>query len=129
MQLPADAGPGRNGLQALGSARQYAKRYLFCDVLNIVTVGLDDDASSISFIDERQQKLLRRAILTVGADEAKLLAIYGAKAISDIPKGQIYEAAQRQIEAKYRTKLQNEGDDAQEISYKLAKLWTVEGAK
>lgn len=124
LQLPADAGPGRNGLQALGSALSYAKRYLTCDLFNIVTVGQDDDASSVGFIGEREVNLLQRVILTVGVDEAKLLTIYGAKALSDIPKGQIYEALQKQIEAKYRAKLQNEGNDTQEIGYKLGKLWS-----
>src|SRR5712671_2893952 len=28
MQLPPDAGPGRNALQAIGSAQSYGKRYL-----------------------------------------------------------------------------------------------------
>jgi hypothetical protein len=43
MRLPPDAGPGRNALQALGSSRSYGKRYLACDMLNIVTEGQDDD--------------------------------------------------------------------------------------
>lgn len=45
MQLPPDAGPGRNALQAIGSSRSYGKRYLACDVLNLVTEGEDNDGS------------------------------------------------------------------------------------
>jgi hypothetical protein len=128
MQLPPDPGPGRNNLQALGSSMTYADRYLTRGLFNLIAEGEDDDGNAAGTIGEREVKFLQRAILTVGVDEAKLLAIYGAKALSDIPKS-VYRAVQTQIEAKYRTKLQNEGDDAQEISYKMAKLWTADGAK
>lgn len=41
--LPPDTGPGRNNLQAVGSAKTYAKRYLAEDLLNLVRKGVDDD--------------------------------------------------------------------------------------
>lgn len=44
---PADTGPGRNELQAEGSAISYAKRYLFEELTNTVRRGQDDDASSV----------------------------------------------------------------------------------
>lgn len=44
MQLPADTGPGRNQLQACGSAMSYCKRYLTLEFWNIVMEGKDDDA-------------------------------------------------------------------------------------
>ena len=43
MQLPPDTGPGRNALQAIGSAHSYGKRYLTLDMLNIITEGEDSD--------------------------------------------------------------------------------------
>lgn len=43
---PADVGPGRNAIQALGSARQYGKRYVTCDLLCIVTRHEDDDGKA-----------------------------------------------------------------------------------
>ena len=45
MQLPPDTGPGRNALQAIGSAHSYGKRYLTLDMLNIITEGEDSDGS------------------------------------------------------------------------------------
>lgn len=44
--MPPDPGPGRNNMQAIGSASSYAKRYLTLDVWNVVTDGQDDDANS-----------------------------------------------------------------------------------
>lgn len=41
--LPPDVGPGRNSLQAVGSAISYGKRYLAEMLLNIVRCGEDDD--------------------------------------------------------------------------------------
>ena len=43
MQLPPDAGSGRNALQAIGSSHSYGKRYLTLDMLNIITEGEDSD--------------------------------------------------------------------------------------
>lgn len=73
MHLPADSGPGRNSLQAIGSARSYAKRYLICDMLNIVTVGSDDDARSIGRISEQQAETLWTLIADCGMDKNKKL--------------------------------------------------------
>src|SRR5215475_11691925 len=44
--LPADIGPGRNGLQAAGSATSYGKRYAAEALLNIVRRGEDDDGTA-----------------------------------------------------------------------------------
>jgi hypothetical protein len=44
--LPPDVGPGRNSLQAVGSAISYGKRYLAEMLLNIVRCGEDDDGNS-----------------------------------------------------------------------------------
>lgn len=41
--LPPDTGPGRNSLQAAGSAASYGKRYAAESVLNIVRQGEDND--------------------------------------------------------------------------------------
>lgn len=54
MQLPADQGPGRNALQAIGSSRSYAKRYLACDILNIITEGQDDDGQAAGYLTAEQ---------------------------------------------------------------------------
>lgn len=54
MMMPPDAGAGRNAMQARGSASSYAKRYLTKDFWNIITVGEDDDAKAVGFIDDAQ---------------------------------------------------------------------------
>lgn len=41
--MPPDIGPGRNSLQAEGSAVSYCKRYLAEELCNIVRKGVDDD--------------------------------------------------------------------------------------
>lgn len=41
--MPPDPGPGRNAMQAIGSAGSYAKRYLTLDIWNIVCEGQDVD--------------------------------------------------------------------------------------
>ncbi len=126
--LPPDVTPTRSGsttmnaLQSVGSSTSYGMRYCAKLMLNLRFVSEDDDGNALGYIDERQAALLKRAVLTVGADEGKMLATYGAKALSEIPKS-VYRAAQNLIEAKYRTKLQNEGADGQEIQERLAGLW------
>ena len=54
MVLPPDAGPGRNGLQAIGSSHSYGKRYLACDILNIVTQAQDDDGEAAGYVSDGQ---------------------------------------------------------------------------
>ena len=56
--LPPDAGPGRNALQARGSSRRYAKRYIVDDLCNVVRKGKDDDARGAleALIDTTQIK-------------------------------------------------------------------------
>jgi hypothetical protein len=46
INLPPDLGPGRNALQAVGSALSYGKRYVTELLCNIVRKGDDDDANS-----------------------------------------------------------------------------------
>jgi hypothetical protein len=87
--LPPDAGPGRNTLQAIGSSRSYAKRYLLCDLLNIVTEGIDDDAHSIGFVSQQQADAILDLLAELGIDkdparQSKFLEYMGAKSVSEI---------------------------------------------
>lgn len=43
LPLPADTGPGRNSLQAVGSTLSYGKRYCTEMLLNVIREGEDDD--------------------------------------------------------------------------------------
>lgn len=87
--LPPDVGPGRNSLQAVGSAISYGKRYLMEMPLNIVRCGEDDDANSAVSgpISEEQAKQLAELIKGTGTDTAKFLewSRTGAQSLAEIP--------------------------------------------
>ncbi len=92
LQLPPDAGAGRNSLQALGSSLSYAKRYLTCDIFNIVTVDEDNDGTSISAITEQQVIQIEGMLADneLGADyRSKLLETMNVKALSDLQRVQV----------------------------------------
>ena len=54
--LPADATGSKNAVQAVFSANSYAKRYLRCNIWNIITVGVDDDAKATGYLNDAQIK-------------------------------------------------------------------------
>jgi hypothetical protein len=58
--VPPDTGPGRNALQARGSAQSYAKRYIADLLCNVVRKGQDNDGRRDAdyFIDQGQVKEL-----------------------------------------------------------------------
>ena len=105
MQLPADAGAGRNALQALGSSLSYAKRYLTCDIFNIVTVGQDDDGNKLSFLTEDKiqniEVLMNEVGLTPEA-RSKLMEMFGIKTLSDATNA-LYPGIINFLVAKRRT--------------------------
>ena len=86
--LPPDAGPGRNALQARGSSRRYAKRYVTDDLCNVVRKGKDDDARGAmeALIDAAQIKELVDLIKATSTDEAAFLKtmVSGAESLPDI---------------------------------------------
>ncbi|HEY4808594.1 MAG TPA: ERF family protein [Roseiarcus sp.] len=86
--LPPDAGPGRNALQARGSSRRYAKRYVTDDLCNVVRKGKDDDAKGAleALIDATQIKELADLIKATSTDEAAFLKtmVSGAESLQDI---------------------------------------------
>lgn len=86
--LPPDTGPGRNALQARGSARRYAKRYITDDLCNVVRKGKDDDGKGAleALIDPKQIKTLSDLLKQTKTDEANFLKIMvtGAEALADI---------------------------------------------
>jgi hypothetical protein len=62
LTLPPDIGPGRNSLQAMGSAISYAERYLTEMLLNVVRCDEDDDGASTAdrpIADEQLQHISR----------------------------------------------------------------------
>jgi hypothetical protein len=78
--LPA-AITGQNAAQQMGSAMTYAKRYVLCGALNIVTGEDDDDgnAGDAETITRAKAHQLRKRVHEVGADERKFLAFAGVK--------------------------------------------------
>jgi hypothetical protein len=86
--LPPDAGPGRNALQARGSSRRYAKRYITDDLCNVVRRGKDDDARGAmeALIDAAQVKMLETLIKRTETNEATFLKVMvtGAETLQDI---------------------------------------------
>ena len=49
-----------------GSALQYARRYLLCGILSLVTVGEDDDATAGDMLGERQRDAIEDLIGEIG---------------------------------------------------------------
>jgi hypothetical protein len=86
--LPPDKGPGRNELQARGSSRRYAKRYIVDDLCHVVRRGKDDDARGAmeALIDATQIKELVDLINATASDEAAFLKmmVTGAESLHDI---------------------------------------------
>lgn len=68
MALPPDTSGSKNAIQAKGSTISYAKRYLLCMLLNIITVDEDDDGSSAFPITDEQFEQLQTLIDETGSD-------------------------------------------------------------
>jgi hypothetical protein len=57
MPAPADTTGGKSKVQAVGSTNSFLRRYIACNIFNIVVVGDDDDGSG-GTVDEAQTKTL-----------------------------------------------------------------------
>ena len=86
--VPPDTGPGRNALQARGSAQTYAKRYIAYLLCNVVRKGVDNDGRGAvdNFIDAKQIKTLTDLIAKTETVEANFLRVMvtGADSLADI---------------------------------------------
>ena len=86
--VPPDLGPGRNALQARGSAQTYAKRYIADLLCNIVRKGKDDDARGAleALIDATQIGALLDLIKETETDLESFLnlMVTGAEALGDV---------------------------------------------
>ena len=80
-----------NSLQATGSGRSYTKRYLALDMLNIVTIGADDDANSADPITEEQAMGLQTMIDYLAMEPSRLAKFWafvggGVHRVEDIQR-------------------------------------------
>jgi hypothetical protein len=57
MPAPPDTTGGKSDVQAVGSANSFLRRYVACNIFNIVIVGDDDDGNG-GLVDEAQTKAL-----------------------------------------------------------------------
>jgi hypothetical protein len=57
MPAPPDTTGGKSNVQAVGSTNSFLRRYIACNIFNIVVVGDDDDGSG-GTIDEAQTKTI-----------------------------------------------------------------------
>lgn len=100
--------PGASAAQADGAAATYAKRHAYCNALNIVIDAPDTDGKAAvqqegAPITRDQIQYLREQVRDTGADEAKFLALAGAKSYEDITAGS-YPVLIRFLTAKARSK-------------------------
>jgi hypothetical protein len=57
MSAPLDTTGGKSEVQAAGSTNSFLRRYVVCNIFNIVVVG-DDDDGAMGTIDEDQTKTI-----------------------------------------------------------------------
>ena len=86
--MPPDRGPGRNDLQAIGSAISYCKRYIAEGLCNIVRAGQDDDAITAGErkITDEQMTELKKLLGETKTDLKTFMQmmVSGAGQLSDI---------------------------------------------
>ena len=106
--MPPDPGPGRNNMQAIGSASSYAKRYLTLDMWNIVCEGADDDGKAVGYITDKQVDEIRDMLAEIGytpekdpAGLSKFLSMIPAKTVREIPSA-CFRMCTVQLQAKRR---------------------------
>ena len=57
MLAPPDTTGGKSNVQAVGSTNSFLRRYIVCNIFNIVVVGDDDDGTG-GTIDEARTKTI-----------------------------------------------------------------------
>jgi len=100
LPLALDISGGKNNIQAMGSTISYGKRYTMGMLLNIVTVGEDDDAlSAFEKITTDQAVEIDLLISEVKADRPRFLKFMGVSDVRDI-LAKNYSTAVTQLNAK-----------------------------
>ena len=95
LTLPADKGPGRNSVQAVGSTVSYGKRYTATALLNLRIGGEDDDGKrggGGNVISEEQVMQLRDLAKSVGANLPAFLKYLKINHLADLPEAKFSTA-------------------------------------
>ncbi len=98
----------KNDLQAGGSTFSYMRRYVLKGLLNIVTIGEDDDANSFSYINAVQAAELESLLEKYEIDKEKFLKQFGVESLSKIMAPQ-FETVVRAINERNAKKALKEG--------------------
>jgi len=92
LSLPIDKSGAKNDTQGAGSTFSYAKRYLLCDILNIITEGEDTDANPIALITDSQRMDIETIIHDKKINVTGFLRWLGVPTLADIPAARFKEA-------------------------------------
>jgi hypothetical protein len=97
--LPLDNDGGKTNIQGMGSTISYGKRYTTGMLLNIVTVGEDDDGAGNNAVTLDQAVAIDELLKETGTDKARFLKWAGAEDVPSI-KAAKYEEAVKFLNAK-----------------------------
>ena len=81
MPAPLDTSGGKSTVQAVGSTNSFLRRYVACNIFNIVVVGDDDDGTG-GTIDEAQTKIILD-LLKKAKGGPKFLKYMKAQSVAD----------------------------------------------
>jgi len=95
MPAPLDTTGGKSSVQAVGSTNSFLRRYVACNIFNIVVVGDDDDGTG-GTIDEAQTKTILDLIKKAKAGP-KFLKYMKAQSVEEVGS---FEAAVATIAAR-----------------------------
>lgn len=97
-----DTGPGRNEIQAIGSALTYLQRYSLVQALGLAASADDDDGKAAgvgSNVNDDQVVVLRSLIVETAADIAKFCKFMKVERLEDISQRD-FDKARLALEAK-----------------------------
>lgn len=104
MSSAPDTGPGRNAIQARGSAKSYLERYTLMAILGLAATDSDDDGvqagrGEIKYITFEQATSINEWIESVGADKAIFCNWLKVGSVETIP-AKDYDKAVNALKAK-----------------------------
>ena len=100
MPLALDNSGGKNNVQGMGSTVSYGKRYTMCMLLNIVTVGEDNDGQD-QYLSNELAVEIDLLVTEAAADKEKFLKYMNAETVQSI-SAKDYKKAKSMLENKMR---------------------------